>query len=185
MDSPPLEMQLATFAAFLKRRADSGYFDGRPRSEHYVRWCRRIHEPTRTVVIFTRDVGHHTSGWFRNPDYERCLHLSLSPAPATIITTEPLRAELGPKLERQWCDAFFGEYINKLWRESPKSPEGIRAGVTHWRLFCDAHWQPIIPRGEVYSREFTEKGWQSGSEVWADVQTDGQFDPNVSDGLGR
>jgi hypothetical protein len=32
-------------------------------------------------------------------------------------------------------------------------------------VFCDERWQPILPRGEVYSREFTEKGWKSFSEM--------------------
>jgi hypothetical protein len=33
------------------------------------------------------------------------------------------------------------------------------------RLFCDAGWQPIKPRGEVYSRHLTEKGWRTFSEI--------------------
>jgi hypothetical protein len=37
--------------------------------------------------------------------------------------------------------------------------------VRHWRVFCDIIWQAIMPRGEVYSRELTERGWQSWSDL--------------------
>lgn len=30
------------------------------------------------IVIMTRDIGYHTSGWWKNPDYERCFHVSIS-----------------------------------------------------------------------------------------------------------
>jgi hypothetical protein len=30
------------------------------------------HTPSGTKLIFSRDVGHHSSGWFKNPDFERC-----------------------------------------------------------------------------------------------------------------
>lgn len=38
--------------------------------------------------------------------------------------------------------------------------------VQHWRLFADEHWNPILPRGEVYSSKFTEIGWKSASEIF-------------------
>ena len=41
-------------------------------------------------------------------------------------------------------------------------------GVYHYRLFCDEGWQPLKPRGEVYTRDFIEKGWKSFSELHAD-----------------
>ena len=45
-------------------------------------------------------------------------------------------------------------------------PLGVkRAEVYHYRLFCDEGWQPIMPRGEVYSTQFTELGWKSFSEL--------------------
>lgn len=52
-----------------------------------------------------------------------------------------------------------------LWCEPPYSEEGKKAGVYHYRLFCDENWQPIFPRGEVYSTQFTEMGWKSFSEL--------------------
>lgn len=38
-------------------------------------------------------------------------------------------------------------------------------GVYHYRLFCDEAWKPIMPRGEVYSTQFTERGWKSFSDL--------------------
>lgn len=89
------------------------------------------HRPSGSQLIYSRDVGHHTSGWFKNPDYERCRHLSIS----------------------------------YLWTEPPFTEQGKRDGVWHFRVFCDQGWQPLMPRGEVYSRELTERGWRSFSEV--------------------
>src|SRR5262249_14385874 len=42
---------------------------------------------------------------------------------------------------------------------------GRKLDVWHYRLFCDPGWQPIKPRGEVYSRELTEAGWKSYSDL--------------------
>lgn len=59
--------------------ADVGVFRGS--GDHwqpYFEYAKRVHEPTGTMLLFTRDIGHHTSGWWKNPDYERCYHLSLS-----------------------------------------------------------------------------------------------------------
>jgi len=63
--------------------------------------------------------------------------------------------------------AKFCDDRRLLWIEPPYSPEGRRSDVHHYRLFCDEHWQPIKPRGEVYSTDFTEKGWKSFSELHA------------------
>jgi hypothetical protein len=46
-------------------------------------------------------------------------------------------------------------------------------------LFCDAQWQPILPRKEVYTREFTEAGWRSASQVLAE---DGYYKLETEDG---
>jgi hypothetical protein len=74
-----------------------------------------------------------------------------------------------PELDRattaRWVRAFWGDDARHVWAESPKSRDGIAQGVWHWRVFCDAAWQPLTPRGEVYDSEFTELGWKSASEV--------------------
>jgi hypothetical protein len=163
-----LEREMARVAEKMKATASRYEFDGRAshRNQQIIMICTRVHDETRTALIYTRDTGHHASGWLRNPDYERCLHLSLSPAPPLLWTPDTLvEAELDRDLQRMWCEAFFQENLRLVWAESPKSEMGRRVGVWHWRLFCDEHWQPILPRGEVYSSEFTELGWKSASEV--------------------
>lgn len=164
---------LQPFAAEMRRCAKRGVFDGRetPSALAYLHDCRRIHQETQTVLIYTRDTGHHTSGWFKNPDYERCLHLSLSPAPRLVIVPGLERAELDKEITSLWVRAFFGDHARLAWAESPKTPQGKSRGVWHWRVFCDEHWQSIQPRGEVYSREFTEAGWLSASELGVAIES--------------
>jgi hypothetical protein len=157
------DAELAQIAYEMRRTAARGAVDGTDASyrSRYFRHCRRV--VLGTSLIFTRDTGHHTSGWFRNPDYERCLHLSTSPAPSAIWT--PNTPDLDEGLRAAWVRAFFGDDVRYVWAESPKTQQGRQLGVWHWRLFCDEHWTPIMPRGEVYSSEFTELGWRSASEL--------------------
>jgi hypothetical protein len=144
--------------------AATGYFGGGSRGlldQAYFARCRKIHHGT--VLIFTRDIGHHACGWWKNPDYERCYHLSMSPAPRAIWT--PDTPDLDATVRDAWIAAFFQEHVSKLWFEPPFSPEGKASNVNHWRLFCNDVWEPIVPRGEVYTKQFTEIGWKSWSEV--------------------
>lgn len=153
--------------AALRLRAARGEFDGTSRRMPYLRSCTADHVPSGTRLIFTRDTGHHTSGWFKNPDYERCLHLSTS-------YREP---DAGGRLAQnhrrtyQWARLFFGDTVRLAWTEPPVSERGKASEVWHYRVFCDAAWGPITPRGEVYSTEFTELGWKSFSELGADVSS--------------
>lgn len=118
---------------------------------------------TQTRLIFTRDVGHHTSGWWANPDFERCYHLSLSPRP---LETPPDGAvDFSKTVQAAWVQAFFAVNVRLLWVEPPYSAKGKQLEVWHFRLFTDATWRPVLPRGEVYGRELTEAGWRSASEV--------------------
>lgn len=169
MKADDIEKHMRSIATLMRLNAWRSTFDGTmsPRAEWYVtRICRRIDATTGTVLIFTRDTGHHTSGWMKNPDYERCLHLSLTAIPPRIVLPSGAqRVELDTKTKAAWLRAFFGAEARYTWEESAKSREGERAGVVHYRLFCDAAWVPLMPRGEVYSSEFTEKGWRSASQV--------------------
>jgi hypothetical protein len=135
-------------------------------SSPYLDRCRHDDYRTGTRLIFSRDTGHHSSGWLKNPDYERCWHLSLSPLPSVICVPGRL-AELDKRMAARWVRAFFADDVSKVWAEGPFSAIGKAHGVWHWRLFCDEHWEPILPRKEVYTREFTEAGWRSASEVLA------------------
>ena len=151
----------ATAAQMLRKRAGLGFFDGTERSAKYLEYCRAYHATSGTLLLFTRDTGHHTAGWWKNPDYERCWHLSLS----FFDVESRERAPKDAGLTREWLSLFFGDDVRKLWCEPPYSREGKASDVWHYRLFCDEHWLPIIPRGEVYTREFTEAGWKSFSDL--------------------
>jgi hypothetical protein len=126
--------------------------------------CTADHIPSGTRLIFTRDVGHHSSGWLKNPDFERCLHLSLSFRDPETGTSLPRNV----KLSQEWCELFFGNNTRKLSIEPPATPYGKASDVWHYRLFCNAQWFGIIPRGEVYSTELTEIGWKSWSEIYGE-----------------
>jgi hypothetical protein len=149
----------------MKARADAGVFDGLSMSPYFLR-CRHYCENTQAMLIFTRDVGMHSSGWWKNPDYERCYHLSISFEVAGVPLPQ------NHKDARRWCEAFFGGDTKLLWIEPPYSPEGKQREVYHYRLFCDEGWQPIKPRGEVYSREWTPADWKSWSDVHDATETD-------------
>jgi len=160
----------------LKPRAETGFYSGLVRSlaeKAYFERCTfgwRQNKDLGHRLIFTRDIGHHTSGWFKNPDYERCYHLSLSfwiPGNNTLMVPDiPLKQN--EREAREWCRLFFGDARRLLWIEPPYSAEGRRSDVYHYRLFCDSAWQPMKPRAEVYTLDFTEKGWKSFSELHAD-----------------
>lgn len=153
--------------SFARRRAMRGLYDGQmtEANQDLIRLCsHRYHEIRNAlgaVIIFTRDTGHHTGGWWKNPDYERCWHLSLSQRDPRTGETVPADMAFFQRL----AEAFFEDDVRKTWLEGPYSPEGKATGVWHYRLFCDEAWNPILPRGEVYNTEFTEAGWKSFSEI--------------------
>jgi hypothetical protein len=149
-------------ASRMRATAAAGTFDGRIPSAYLDR-CRALHRPTGTLLLFSRDVGMHASGWLKNPDYDRCYHLSTS-------FVDPATGRRRPRdraLSRDWVALFFGESARYLWAEPPFTPGGKVAEVWHYRLFTDPGWNPILPRGEVYSRAFTERGWLSYSDLRA------------------
>jgi hypothetical protein len=139
----------------------------------YIEECAAFHAPSGSVLIFTRDEGHHTSGWFKNPDYERCLHLSISfKEPYNVYQPR----QFDQKLAKEWLDIFFGDDKRYVWSESPKSDEGRAIEVWHYRIFTDDLWRPIVARREVYSTELTEIGWKSYSELYPE---DGRKEPSI------
>ncbi len=177
-----LVAHMALVAGELRRRAKHGLFNGRvgPEGRRYIGHCIVDDETTRTRLIFTRDTGHHTSGWLKNPDYERCWHLSTSSMPsALVLPSAMLAAELDRKTLAGWVGAFFGADVSYVWSESPKSAVGKERGVWHWRLFCDEHWQPHLARKEIYSLDFTPADWRSASQV---IGEDGYYRSEREDG---
>jgi hypothetical protein len=123
--------------------------------------CCRVLRRAGLVVLFTRDSDMHGSGWFKNPQFERCLHLSLSFRDPESFEPAPFDEYVAQKVAR----AFFDDAVKLIWTESAKTDHGRKLGVIHYRVFCDEHWNKINPAGEVYSRELTEKGWQSWSDL--------------------
>jgi hypothetical protein len=156
-------------AQHLREQAHTGHYTGfgTPEDFSYLKRCGAIHPATGSKLIFTRDQGMHACGWWKNPDYERCWHLSLS-------FVDPETREHAPhdhKLAMRWCDHFFTHNRRLLWIEPPFSDVGKERNVWHYRLFVAPDWRlAILPRGEVYTREFTEAGWKS----WSDIHNEKQ-----------
>jgi hypothetical protein len=157
------ELKLAQLAADLRisaARAPEHQGAGVPDQR-----CVRVLRSAGLVVLFTRDSNMHGSGWFKNPEFERCFHLSLSFRDPESFNAAPFDLYVAERVAR----AFFGDDISAVWTESAKTEHGRKLGVVHYRVFCDEHWKKIHPRGEVYSREMTEKGWQSWSDLHGDA----------------
>jgi hypothetical protein len=144
---------LPNACARIRKTANHGVWNGKDDSE-YFNSCRWHFERYPCTVIFTKEAGYHSCGWWKNPDYERCWHLSIS-FPGGVDKKG---------LDNILTHLFGNANKRFLWVESPYSEHGKKMEVWHYRLFCDEHWQPIIPRGEVYSTQFTEHGWKSFSE---------------------
>lgn len=166
MTRPFLFSNLDALVPFAKARAQRGLYDGRatPRNMFLIKSCAHqmvLRPDLCAAILFTRDIGHHTSGWWKNPDYERCQHLSISFLGMPGAHVLPFEHKQGEKIAR----AFFGDDTALCWIEGPYSPEGKARDVWHYRLFCDPGWQPFKPRGEVYDRSWTPSDWKSFSEV--------------------
>lgn len=159
-----LNAQLDRVCKLAINRARNGVWNGKdvtPYFESCKNWCLSSPE-VGCIVIFTRDVGYHSSGWWKNPDYERCYHLSVSHA-----TLAGERLPRNVVVNRGLVDRLFDKNQHLLWAEPPYSESGKKNDVWHYRLFCDEAWQPILPRGEVYNKELTESGWLSWSDARA------------------
>ena len=125
--------------------------------DEHVALVRSLTEERPVRLMLTFDQGAHASGWWRNSDYDRCMHLSLS-WPRRIGGPEaPTDKEV-----RAWAKAFFGRDVVKTWTEPSASVFDIHGrlpGVVHVRLFLDKDNRPIQPEGEVY----TLKPWADGT----------------------
>ena len=161
------EQHLDRMVARLRLGAQTGRYDGTTRTAPYLMSQRAmlVRPDTSVVVIYTLDEGMHACGWWKNPDYERCKHMSVSfvstetgePAPHDRAATAML------------CRRFMDDAARLSWWEPPYSEDGKRRDVWHVRVFYAPGWsEPILPRGEVYTREFTEGGWKSWSDIHGD-----------------
>jgi|SRR6478672_6289943 len=122
--------------------------------DDYFRKCQWYSQKYECIIIFMRETGYHSGGWWKNPDYERCWHLSIS-----------FPGGRNQKHFEKIINSLFGDNKRYLWTEAPYSDQGKQSEVWHYRLFCDENWKAIMPRGEVYTTHFTEQGWKSFSEI--------------------
>lgn len=154
--------------------ARRGFYDGLNFDDPYFQRARRIHRETGTLLIFTRDVGMHSSGWFKNPDYDKCWHLSMSFLDLEGGSYRPFEFDLA----ETWVRCFYGENARYVWEEGNFRIDS--PNVRHYRVMVNAAWQPILPRGEVYSLDLTEKGWKS----WSDQRYEKQLENRLLDEKG-
>lgn len=152
---------MARLAQQMKHHAETGLFTGSNDHAPYFRLAHQQHYETGASILFTRDMGMHDSGWFKNPDYNQCYHLSLKFF--DFEAGEPAPFEF--RIAKAWIKAFYGNWSRYIWEESGHYIH-LPGEVRHYRVMTDRAWQPIIPRGEVYTKDFIEKGWQS----WSDQQ---------------
>lgn len=157
---------LSALVPFAKLRANRGLYDGlvNDRNMRLMRVCSHLLavSPIESArLIYTRDVGHHSSGWWKNPQYERCFHLSISFCVNPTNAPLPFRKPFAERVAK----AFWGDDCRKAWVEPPYSEHGKHCDVHHYRLFCDPAWSPILPHGEVYDKSDTPPGWKSFSEI--------------------
>jgi len=168
MKAADIDAYRRDIVAMMKLAALSGTYGGLLSSAEdraYMSRCRQLVRREGVALILTRDIGYHTSGWWKNPDFERCVHLSVSFFDPLTLQPAGFRRDDAAA----WARLFFGDDMRKTWVEPPYTAEGKLRGVHHYRLFYDEHWESAIkPRGEVYSKELTEKGWKSFSELHGD-----------------
>lgn len=176
---PDTERSIDRACKVLLSRAQSGTWDGGAITRYFdaCRLVVQLDEELSCVAALTRDYGHHSSGWWKNPDYERCLHLSLSFLVfSRLVGVEPTRLPRDEAITRRFVECVFGSNKRLLWCEPPYSAEGKRCDVWHYRLFCDEGWNALKPRGEVYGKELTEAGWMSFSDKRAKLNAEAAAD---------
>ncbi len=127
----------------------------------YFQKCQHFEPLTGTNLIFSRDEGHHSSGWWKNPDWERCFHLSICfRGQNDVRKIQPFDEALA----KVWVLHLYGPWRRFIHRESPRSDEGKQLKVHHFRVWANRNWEPLIPQGEVYSRDKTPRGYKTTSE---------------------
>lgn len=151
-----------------KRQANLSTYNGivTPRSKLYTDSCISGYRPDGTIILFTRDCEMHDCGWWKNPDYNQCLHLSLSYRDPKTGLFRGKHQSLTDEWLELFYELFYGPLQRLMWTEPPYYPEGKRADVWHYRVFYDRTWSaPLLPRGEVYSKKWTPAHWLSYSDL--------------------
>ena len=160
----------------MEAQAAKGIYNGRmEETGEYLMCCRWFLKKFGALCIYTHDLGMHDCGWWKNPDYNECMHLSLSFR--SLLLSERLPKD--NKHTKHIIQLIFREDKKFLWCESPASIGGKRSDVWHYRMFIK-NGKPIMPRSEVYSKKFTEIGWKSFSELHGtNKEMDEKFLPEI------
>lgn len=160
---------LGCIAQLQKEKAKRVPYFGTESEKGKLDYCSFFLWPYDAHCILTLDLGMHSSGWFKNPDYEACWHLSLS----FLDRETGAYAPHDHKKATEIVGGLFETAKNLVWAEPPYTAEGKQSETWHYRVFIDrATCLPMLPRGEVYTREFTEKGWRSFSEMNAQTKAE-------------
>lgn len=141
------------------KQALSGVWDGKTETVYFQN-CIWYWPKYQVSINLSRDINHHLGGWWKNPQYERCWHLSIA-----VQTADYEKPEDHDKNTLHILQLIFQDKLKMMWSEPPYSEAGKKMHVWHYRVFCDEHWQAFKPKGEVYSTELTERGWLSSSEL--------------------
>lgn len=149
------------------------------RNSWIVEFARDFLVPLRAVVILTRD-NMVKLGWWKNFEFENCLHLSISfRDPATLFTID-----WDDRSARKIVEAVFGASRSMTWWEPAYTPEGKTRGVQHWRLFYAPDWMtPIHPKGEPHTLN-VPAGWRGWTEYQA-AQPTPNFAADITDELPK
>ena len=157
------EARIAAVARNLRHTAFRFPWDGRLAISPRHRWVGPgITEPRTTSITVTFDFGYAGSGWWKNAEYDRCLHLSITHPTNRVVSRVDPRTKMPFNVFDcetptdaevwAWAVALFGTDAAKAWVEPAASTlDPYRLpNVVHARVFCDDHG-PIIPTGEVYN----------------------------------
>jgi hypothetical protein len=149
----------------MRTETQSGWYTGDQAS--LERHCARRFVPGATEpelmiqLLLTKDRMHHSVGWWKNAEFEYCVHLSVSGRDRLMHANRQAGPyEQIPRNEvRYWAAVIFGEHVDKLWCEPGGTDPRLtreearsHAKLWHLRLFLDPEtFEPFIPHGEVYT----------------------------------
>lgn len=132
----------------MRTRAERGVFTGDindDASNLYLVSCRHYCPHTKAMLIFTRDRCDKAG--------TRVWHLSVSFCELTPDTIQPL--PFNPAAANAWAKRLFGDFVDDIWIEGPKSEQGQERQVWHYRLFVDQGWHMLAHEVPDYvSQEF-------------------------------
>lgn len=168
----------ATIARAMRREADRGWYIGTAETLDAYGSRRVLQsraEPELLIsLLLTKDKMHHSVGWWRNAEYEYCIHASMSSLTSEdaakhdrklrLMAGTGFKVPMPPYVEipdldlRSWAHAIFGEHVNKVWFEPGGTDPRLtreeargRSHMKHLRMFLDPEtFEPFIPKGEVY-----------------------------------